>query len=241
MYLGGTGWDTGPVATPTRNVTILDREMYTEAEAARLLRVPQSTLHYWLEGDTRGRRDYKPIIRAEPRGVRTVTWAEFVESGWLREYRRERVPMLELRRFIDEMRTRFGVPWPLADRRPLVTGRQLVYEAQQAAGLDPDFCLVTTYDGQMLLTPPGDSFLRRVEFDGDIASGYRPDPDPDSPVRILPDMRFGRPSIRGISTEVIWEHAEIGEAADEIAQVFRIDPSDVGWALSYEYAQRSAA
>lgn len=100
-------------------VSVLEREMYTEAEAARLLRVPQSTLHYWLEGGTRGRRTYKPIIRVEPRGVRTVTWAEFVESGWLREYRRERVPMLELRRFIDEMRERFDVPWPLADRRPL--------------------------------------------------------------------------------------------------------------------------
>jgi hypothetical protein len=28
-------------------VSVLDQEMYTEAEAARLLRVPQSTLNYW--------------------------------------------------------------------------------------------------------------------------------------------------------------------------------------------------
>jgi hypothetical protein len=34
-------------------VSVLDQEMYTEAEAARLLRVPQSTLNYWLEGGTR--------------------------------------------------------------------------------------------------------------------------------------------------------------------------------------------
>jgi hypothetical protein len=32
------------------DVSILQREMYSEAEAARLLRVTQATLHYWLEG-----------------------------------------------------------------------------------------------------------------------------------------------------------------------------------------------
>lgn len=51
-------------------VSVLDREMYSEAEAARLLRVAQSTLHYWLDGGTRRGRQYKPVIRAEPRDSR---------------------------------------------------------------------------------------------------------------------------------------------------------------------------
>ena len=58
--------------------------MYTEAEAARLLRVRQSTLHYWLEGSQGRREDGKPILGDKPRGSRTVTWAEFVEAGFLR-------------------------------------------------------------------------------------------------------------------------------------------------------------
>ena len=40
--------------------SVLDREMFSEAEAARLLRVPQSTLHYWLEGGVRRGKTYKP-------------------------------------------------------------------------------------------------------------------------------------------------------------------------------------
>ena len=32
--------------------TLLEREMYAEAGAARLLNVAPSTLHYWLEGRT---------------------------------------------------------------------------------------------------------------------------------------------------------------------------------------------
>jgi PIN like domain len=66
-------------------VDVLDREMYSEAEAARLLRVAQGTLHYWLEGGTQRGRTYKPIVRLEPTGARSVTWAEFVEAALLRD------------------------------------------------------------------------------------------------------------------------------------------------------------
>ncbi len=58
--------------------------MYTEAAAARLLRVPPATLHYWLEGRTQGTRRYRPVIREERPGTNWVTWAEFVEAGLLR-------------------------------------------------------------------------------------------------------------------------------------------------------------
>jgi uncharacterized protein (DUF433 family) len=92
------------------SVTILEREMYTEAAAARLLRVAPSTLHWWLEG--RPPR-YRPVIRVEPTNSRNVTWAEFVEAGLLRSYRREHdVPLKELREFIDRLREEFErVDW----------------------------------------------------------------------------------------------------------------------------------
>lgn len=221
--------------------SILEREVFSESEAARLLRVPQSTLHYWLEGGERRGRSYPPVIRPEPRGGHTVTWAEFVEAGLLREYRRRfKIPMLQLRAFIDLLREQFGVPYPLADRRPYVLGRELVVAAQTEAQLDPEFCLVAAVSGQYLLTPPSAAFVERVSWDGDVAAGWRPDSDPASPVRILPDVRFGRPSIKGISTETIWEQDEVGLEVDEIAEVYQLDVADVRWALSYENAQRAA-
>ncbi|TML20789.1 MAG: DUF433 domain-containing protein, partial [Actinobacteria bacterium] len=150
--------------------SVLDREMYSEAEAARLLRVRQSTLHYWLDGAQGHRKAYKPILRDEPKGKRTVTWAEFVEAGFLREYRRSlNVPMAELRRFVEVLREGFGVPYPLADRRPFVSGRKLVYDAQTSAGLGVDFWLVAVADDQLLLTAPADSFLHRVEWADNVA------------------------------------------------------------------------
>lgn len=222
-------------------VDVLDREMYSEAEAARLLGVSQSALNYWLEGGVRRGRTYLPVIRERARGRRApVTWAEFIEAGLLRGYRREaRVPMRELRTFIDVLREQFGVPYPLADRRPFAVGRQLLMEAQEASGLGPEFWLVSDVRGQLSLLPAADSFYRRVVWEQDVAAGWRAAEDAESPVVIAPERRFGRPSIAGVSTEVVWEHHEADEADDEIAAAFDLSPADVDWALSYERAARA--
>ena len=95
-------------------LSVLEREMFSEAEAARLLRVPQSTLHYWLDGGEHRRKTYKPVIRLSLGATGSVTWAEFVEAGLLREYRRTHgVPMAELRTFIDLLRRSSVslIPW----------------------------------------------------------------------------------------------------------------------------------
>jgi len=223
------------------SVSVLEREMFTEAEAARLLRVAQNTLNYWLEGGVYRGRQYKPVIREQPRGSRAaVTWAEFVEAGLLREYRRAHVPMAELRAFIDQMRRVFGVPYPLADQRPFVSGRELLSRAQDAAGLDAELCLVAIVRGQYVLTPAADSFYRRVTWERDTPAAWRPHDDPQSPVIMRPGMRAGRPSVKGISTEVLWEHEQAGETVGEIADDFDLAEEDVRWGLAYETSAHAA-
>lgn len=221
---------------------VLDREMYSEAEAARLLRLPQSTLHWWLEGGTRRGKTYPPVIRLEPTGGRSVTWAEFIEAGLLRQYRRvHQVPLQELRTVIDILRSKMDVAYPLAHYRPYVgEGRRLLLDAQNEATLDADFCLVAVASNQPILTPPSEAFVSRVEWTDGIAAGWRPHSDPDSPVTMDPDVRFGLPSIRGIKTEVIWEHLEADESIDEVAEEFGLPPSDVRWAYAYETSARAA-
>ncbi len=141
--------------------------MYSEGAAADLLGVAPSTLHWWLEGRV---PRYRPVIRIEPTGSRVVTWAEFVEAGLLRSYRRYHdVPLRELRDFIDRLRDEFQVPCPLADRRP--------------------------YNGQEVLTAPGEEFFERVGWLGDTPATWRPHDDPASLVRINPLVRFGRPAV----------------------------------------------
>lgn len=224
------------------SVSVLDREMFTEAEAARLLRVPQRTLNYWLEGGEVRGRVYRPVIRTEPRGGHAaVTWAEFVEAGLLREYRQtHRIPMAELRAFIDQVRGEFGVPYPLADQRPFVSGKELLSVAQDAAGLDPGLCLVATVRGQYVLTPAADAFYKRVTWEGDEPAAWRPHDDPLSPVLMRPGLRAGRPAVKGISTDILWEHEQSGETTGEIAGEYGLSDEDVRWAIAYETSARAA-
>lgn len=230
------------MATAPGDVSLLDRPMYSEALAAKLLTVPQGTLHYWLEGGGRRGKTYLPVLRRQATGRRELTWAEFVESGLLRSYRRDRdVPMRELRAFIEYLRDRLGVPHPLAHFQPLTSGRDLVVQAQERSGLDPEFWLVFPGGRQLLYTPATERFLQRVTWsdgpDGFVAA-WRPHDDPNSPVRIDPEIRFGRPQIGGVSTEALWDEAAGGAAPDEIAETFDLTEDDVWWALQYERAQR---
>jgi uncharacterized protein (DUF433 family) len=221
--------------------TVLDREMYTEAGAARLLRVALATLHYWLEGGTRRNKTYKPVIREEASGSRTVTWAEFVEAGLLRQYRRQHnVPMLELRSFIDRLRERMGVPYPLAHYMPYVGDRRLIFEAQSEAKLGAEVALVAEVSGQYILTSPSQEFFERVTWDGDIAARWRPDANTDSPVIIDPDIRSGRPSVGGISTEILWEQANAGQDARDLVDTYGLTLAEVRWALAYELPLQAA-
>jgi uncharacterized protein (DUF433 family) len=224
-------------------IVALEREMFSEAETARLLKLHQSTLHWWLDGGVRRGRSYPPVIREQATGERSVTWGEFVEAGLLRQYRRvHNVPLAELRAVIDILRQEVG-PYPLAHYRPFVgEGRRLLLETQTKAGLDAEFCLVAVAAGQPVLTEPAESYVQRVEWEDDIAALWRPHDDPASPVRMNPSVRFGLPAVRGIRTEVLWEQVEsTGAAFDDVAAEFELTPNEVRWAHAYEVSARAAA
>lgn len=223
--------------------TVLEREMYAEAHAARLLRVPPATLHYWLEGGVRRGKTYQPVIRERATGSKAVTWAEFVEAGLLRQYRRSfSVPMVELRAFIESLRTRLGIPYPLAHAQPYVlAGRELVMEVQNEVGLPGDLVLVAEARGQYILSPAAQDFVERVRWDdGNIVTSWRPDDHKESPVIIDPDVRFGAPSVGGISTEILWEQAQGGEDENDLADIYELDLKQVRWALAYEATTQAA-
>jgi uncharacterized protein (DUF433 family) len=223
------------------DVRTLHRAVYSEADASEILRVPPSTLHWWLEGGKRRNKVYPPVIRAEPSGSRSLSWGEFVEAALLRQYRRDlEVELHEIRTFITKLRDREGIPYPLAHFRPWVgEGRRLLLELQKELGLPGELWLVASASGQVVLTEPAASFLKRVEWDEDLPVAWRPHEDEASPVRCRPMQRFGRPAIGGISTEVIVEHLDGGEDEEEVAEQFALSLNDVRWARAYELSRRT--
>jgi uncharacterized protein (DUF433 family) len=231
----------GVVAT-----TILDRELYDEALAAEVLGVPRPTLHYWLEGGNQRSQTYAPILRPAATGSNAVTWGELIEARYLREYRRSLgTSMQRLRAFIAHLRDELGVPYPLAHARPWVgPGRHFFISAQEQAGLPPElWACVEPQTGVMLLLPPAESFLERVEFDGDedgVVVRLRPS-GPSSQVMIDPDVRFGSPTVQGIPTETLAEQVAAGDSVESVARDFDLDLATVIDALRFEGVDRAHA
>jgi len=224
------------------SVGVLDTELYTVSEAARLLRVPASTLMWWLEGREAGDdgSGYAPVIRVEPTGSTAVTWGEFVEAGYLREYRRRhQVSLQHLRQVIDALRAEFEVPYPLAHFKPFVgPGRKLVLELERQLDIPPRLRMVAVVDGQQMLTPAAESFLAQVEFaedDPHWAERLYP-AGKGSPVVIDPAFNFGSPTVDGISTEVLAEMVEAGEPLEDVARDYGLAPERLRYALAYEWA-----
>jgi uncharacterized protein (DUF433 family) len=58
---------------------------------------------------------------------------------------------------------------------------------------------------------------------------------------IDPDVRFGDPTVDGISTEILWELAEGGEAEEDLADLYGLTVQQVRFALAYEATQAPAA
>jgi len=217
------------------DIAVLDRPLYTTADAARLLDMPPATLAWWLDGGVRSERVYEPVLRETPRTNSLVTWAEFVEARLLRGYRKAGVPLQSIRPFIARIREQFGIPYPLAHYRPLIDQQQLVYDLQRDVDLDERLYLVRPGDGdQLQLAPPVEEFLRTVDLDEDkVVTRVRPFGD-ESPLAIDPQVRFGQPQIRGVRAEVIAETADAeGEAA--AAEAWDLSIEDVRDAVRWQH------
>jgi uncharacterized protein (DUF433 family) len=220
------------------SVAVLDRELYTVPEAARILKVPPSTLRWWLDG----RQHHPPVLRASRTDSPNVTWGEFVEAGFVREYRRRDVKLQRLREFIESMREKLGTPYPLAHSRPFVgAGPRLMLEAQEEAGLAVP--IVFEYGtGQIVMDGLIKGFVEKVDFSHE-GSRWAERIHPlgrKSPVVIDPALAFGSPNVQGVRTSVIAELVSAGEPEEEVASDFGLSVTAVRQAAAFEWTKVAA-
>ena len=212
----------------------MHRDMYSIGEAARLLRINAATLRRWLDGSRR----HPPVIRPERTRSEVVTWGEFVEAGFLREYRRS-TSLQRIRPAILKLREKFGTPYPLAHHKPFVgPGLHLTLEAQEEAQLPGDLLIVLKEiaTSQLVLSDPALDYVTRVDFcpsGMEWAERIRP-AGRESPVVIDPDYSFGAPTVKGIKTYVISELVEAGEPLEILAKEYSLSIGEVEAAVAYE-------
>lgn len=215
--------------------------MYGVGEAASLLGLGIGRVRAWLDGYERAGTFYQPVIRPEHTGDGIVTWGEFVELGYLREYRRKGVPLQRLRPVIAALRDEYRTLYPLATAKPFVHGRDLVLMLQRQNDLPNPLAIVVPSGQTILLADEAERFFRKVEFDSQEAARLVRPAGTASSVVIDPLVRFGRPSVQGVSTDRLWELHDAGESLDVISEGYDLPEHEVRAAVAYEEQQRSIA
>jgi len=214
--------------------SLLDRAIYSYSDVDRLVGLHAGTARRWLDGYTRGRTFYDPVLRTESTGHDLVTWGELVESRLLSEFRDRKISIQRMRPAILRLREEFG-QYPLAHARPLldVDGRELVQLVQDEVGLEGPLQFVVVRNGQLLLTPGTERFRGSVKYDGGVVTALRPSAaTPD--VLMDPQRSFGQPALRNVRTDVLAEDFRAGAGREELADLYDLTPDQVDQALRFE-------
>ncbi len=210
-------------------IDLLNRRVYGMLQVDRLLGLKNGTAQRWIDGYTRGSRQYAPIVRPESTGDELVTWGEFVEARFLASYRELDVPILRIRPVVEKLREQLNTPYPLAQARLYAASRELVRVIQDQTNLDEPLQIVVERNGQMHLTAPALDFVGSVQFD-DAKSGVvrTMTPDQREPEVMLDPVRgFGEPTIDGIRTDILAELARAGDPPEMIAEIYGLSVEQV--------------
>ncbi|MBI5364943.1 MAG: DUF433 domain-containing protein [Planctomycetes bacterium] len=218
---------------------------FTLAEAAAWLHVPGSTVRAWTLGQTYGAgarsRRSQPVIDLADKKQRFLSFQNLVELHVLSAIRRQhRIPLQNVRRAVEFLEKRLRTHHPLATRKILTDGRDLLVE------LGPHF-LNLSRGGQVELGIV-DAYLERIEFGrhGELLRLF-----PFTTVVIAEDARtividprvqFGRPCIRGtgVPTSSIADRFHAGETIASLVDDFGVTREQVEDAIRYERVSRAA-
>jgi uncharacterized protein (DUF433 family) len=221
--------------------------LYTVAEAARYVRVPESTYGTWAKGYERtlddGRRTVRgePVITAlpAPRGRPTIPFVGLTESMVLAAFRKAGVSLQHIRQSIPVLKREVGIEHALASERLYTDGAAILYDFAHRAPLDDDAVeelagLTRVVDGQRVFSEVVRDYLRRITYadDGLAAELILPYGEGDL-LRIRPDQAGGRPLfVRGRARlEDAVARWRAGDRIAEIAADFDVPPGDLEDAL----------
>lgn len=227
-------------------VSMLERPVYSYAEADRLLRLSPGTTRRWVDGYRRQGVNYLPVVREHPTGSAWITWGEFVEARLLSEFR-QGIPMLKLRPVVEWLRQHTQRKYPLSYSRPflLQDGRELLLQAQNAARLDEsELWMVFPVAGQgALMTATSQRFARAIRSDertgGPVTAIQADTATPD--VLLMPERRQGQPTIGNVPTATVAELVAAGDPVDFVADTYGFADDLVQQAVTSEATRRRGA
>ena len=232
-----------------------DVAAYSPKEAAEFLRMPVTTLRWWVLGNsyrtTGGQRHARPVIKIPTARPPMLTFWNLSEAYVLAAIcRHHGVSLRSVRRALDYVVKELQVDRPLIRQEFLTDGVNLFVERLESMAKDDAgvrALVNASAHGQLAARELLKEALTRVSRDstGLIDRIYPWVRDVREPLRIEIDPRraFGRPVVKGtrVPAEELSDRFAAGEDLDEIAKDFRLSRDMVQGVLQWEMARKQDA
>lgn len=218
---------------------------YGISEASHYLRIPRSTIRYWVLGRSSrylAVRATKPIIQRPRQDSKELSFINLVELFVLDSLRRaHRIPLPKIRRALNYLIKEFPSSRPLIDKEFETDGVNIFINQL-------DRLINITEAGQLAIKECVKQYLRRVERDlHGIPLRLYPVTMKDlhsTPQTIVidPFVSYGRPAIvrRGVATAIIAERLWAGESSKDLMKDYDLEPDELDEAIRCELRAKAA-
>lgn len=234
----GTGYSFPmPTAAPQLDELRFSVPLYTLAEAARYLQVPESTISTWAHGYERHPPNRKPvyadaIITAvdAPRGEPRMPFVGLAEGQVVAALRRgletQRVSLQRIRRAVEALREQIGLAHALASRALYTDGAELLYAYGEAEGGPELAGLTVLQSGQRVFRDIVRDYLTRITYGDDNYAARLVLPGREQLLEVDPRRGLGRPLIvgYGVPVDAVVGRLKAGEDLRDVAQDFDVPP-----------------
>lgn len=206
---------------------------YSQAEAARIIGVPASSLRNWASGYaylTRGgvRESTSLITLAEPYNSLVVPFAGLAEAYIVKTLRDAGLPMQRIRPAVLALRKEIGAQEALLSGRLKTDGVEVLYEYLDDPDTSPDSSasLAVVRDKQRVFREVVEEHLQTVKYSAeDVISSFYPAKYGGADIIVDPYINSGQPTFEatGIRVADFLGRVEAGEPLDEVIDDFGID------------------
>lgn len=217
-----------------------DAPTYTVVEAAHHAKLHVSTLRLWIAGRGQGPSRSRPVIEAASGGAPWIlSFWNLIEAQVLVEIRRKhQVSMQKVRKSLDFVKGKLGVPRPLINADFKTDGIDLFVE-----NLLGDLVSASRAGEIIEMSQSLEASLSRVVHDPEgLASSYYPwasNPLEPRVVHVDVETAFGRPVVSGtrVPTEVLAGRHNAGDSFKLLARDYKIPEETIKAAILWEESQ----
>ncbi len=231
--------------------------VYSLGEAARLIGAQRRSIDRWIYGyqyiqknkGTKVLRLSPPLWTPQHASAafdeKVIGFRDLLELRIVREFVTHGVPLLVVRRCLDNAKAIFGNNYPFTSQRFATDGRTIFADVVHT-GSEPE--LIDLRQRQLvfrdIIRP---SLYAGIEYEGDTAVRWYPESGRKRNVVLDPERQFGAPieATSGVPSAALYSTylAEGGDspAITRTAQIFEIPPRKVAAVIVYEQELRKAA